>query len=197
MSQPPWGYELLVLVTVGHAPFLVFWTISCHFLSFVLPGLVVFCFLFFDASVGTFPCTFLGCFLADVSHFHSCVLSIFSDILRGISLQTQTRPLLVQRILFYVRYCTCSLPPPPASFGPLELVIFENKTRGSRAWPALGDHCCHRRGGPRLGTPLVALAGTTWIKNTLDQLSQLMWAKVAVGPIVTVGPRFWDTKVHF
>jgi hypothetical protein len=109
MSQPPWGYERLVLVTVGHAPSLVFWAISCHFLSFVL-----------------------------VSHFYSCVLSVFSDILRGISLQTWTRPLLVQHTLFYVRYRSCL---PPAAFGPQELVINENKTRGSRDQLALGDSC--------------------------------------------------------
>jgi hypothetical protein len=171
-----------------------------HLPLFFGPFPVIFCplfcqilfFFFFWCFSWDVSVHLLRLFLADISHFHSCVLSIFGDILRWISLQTQTRPLLVQRILFYVWYSTCSLPPPPASFGPLELVTFENKTRGSRARPALGDHC-HRRGGPRLGTPLAALAGTTWIKNTLDQLSQLMWAKVAVGPTVTL----WQLVLDF
>jgi hypothetical protein len=139
--------------------------------------------LFFGVFLMLHPCPFLSCFLADVSHFRSCVLSVFSDILCGISLQTRTRPMLVQHI-FDVRYSTCSLP--PDTFGPQEPVIFENRTRDSRAQPVLEDRCCHRRRGLRLDTPLAALAGTTLIKNTLDQLSLLMWAKAAGGPTVTL-----------
>jgi hypothetical protein len=51
---------------------------------------------------------------------------------------------------------------------------------------ALEGSCCHRRGGLLIGTQHSAFAGMTWIKNTLDQLSQLMWAKIAVDPIVTL-----------
>ncbi len=91
-------------------------------------------------------------------------------------------------VFFYLRYNTCFLPalPPSAAFGPQELLIFENMSRGSRAQPALEDSCCHRRGGLQPGTPLAAFAGMTWINHTLDQPSQLMWAKVAADPSVTL-----------
>jgi hypothetical protein len=51
-------------VTVGHAPSLVILAISCHFLSFVLPSLVVlFFFVFFlMPSAGMFLCPFFGFF---------------------------------------------------------------------------------------------------------------------------------------
>jgi hypothetical protein len=121
------------------------------------------------------------------------VLSVLSNILHGISLQTQPGRCWWS-IFFLCTVPTCSLPaPPPATFAPEEPVIFENMTQGSRDRSALEDSCRHRLGGLQLGTLLAALAGMTWIKNMLDQLSQLMWAKVAVGPTFTL----WQLVLDF
>ncbi len=88
MSLVAWRYERLVLATVGHIPtFPCFLAVLWHFLSFfllsrffILPLVRVFQFCM--------RCPIFCCFLADVGHFRSCVLPIFSNILCRISLQT-------------------------------------------------------------------------------------------------------------
>jgi hypothetical protein len=93
-------------------PFPVFFVL-CSAKSYCCCCYLFYIYLFFNASVGTFPCPFLGCFSGDVSYFRSCVLSVFSDILHGNSLQTRTRlPLLVQGILFIYGTIHVRLPPP-------------------------------------------------------------------------------------
>ncbi len=186
------GYELLVLVIVQHAPSLVFWAISCRFLSFVLPGLVVVVvFLFslcfsWDVSMSLF-----GLFFSwRQPYLFPCLVRFQWHLAWDVSLDPDPAAVGTLHSL-YVRFCT-------AAFGPQEPVIFENKTQGSQARLALEDS--HRWGGLQLGTALVALAGTTWVKNTLDQLSQLMCAKVAVGPTVTLRQlvlNFGGTNVRF
>ncbi len=73
-----------------------------HFLSFfVLCSAKSCCFyiyIFFKCFSWVVSVSLFVLFSADISHFCSCVLSIFSDILRGISLHTRTRLLLLQHI---------------------------------------------------------------------------------------------------
>ncbi len=104
------------------------------------------------------------------------VSCLFGDIQCGITLHTRTRLLLVQCIYFIYGTVRVRFPTP----GTQEPVIFENMSRGSRAQPAQEDNCCHRR-----GVHGSALAGGL-CRDDMDQLSQLMLAKLAVGTTVTL-----------
>jgi hypothetical protein len=75
--------------------------------------------------------------------------------------------------------------------------MFENMAPGS-AQPVPGGQLSSQTGGGGVSVAWhssVALARTTFIKNSLDQLSQLMWVKVAAGPTVTLLQLFQDFGV--
>ncbi len=81
----------------------------------------------------------------------------------------------------------------PLPHCPQEPAIFVNMTWGSRAWPALEDSCCHRTGGSAALHSAGGPCRDDMDQKSLDQLSQLLWAKVAVGPTVTL----WQLVLDF
>jgi hypothetical protein len=159
------------------------WT--CNFPCSLFCQVALFLFCFLMPSAGTFPCymPFISLFFSWCGKFPFLYLVQFEWHLAWVSLQTRAW-LSVQHILFMHHSCF----PPFCHPWPPEI---------SYVWkhgPRLGPASAWRTavitdGGGGVAVAWhssVALARTTFIKNSLDQLSQLMWVKVAAGPTVTL-----------
>jgi hypothetical protein len=179
-----------------------------HLPLFFLPFPVVFvlcsaksssCFLvFFMLQLGCFHVPFwVVFFLADISHFCSFVLSVFSDTLVGfISRSGHGSCRSSVFFLYTVSYLFPPCPPPPAAFSPQEPVIYENITQGSRAQPGMEDSCWHRWEGHSAGGPCWDNMDQKYIGPTVT-VNVDKHSSGSNCHIVTVDPRFWGTNVRF